>query len=54
MKMQLNTIYFNYIKDGIKLYETRVYDKKRQKIKLSRCNFIYNCTNAFYRLSYRG
>ena len=32
--MHLDTIYFNYIKDGIKLYETRVYDKKRQKINL--------------------
>ena len=34
MKMKLDTIYFNYIKDHIKLYETRVYDKKRQEIKL--------------------
>lgn len=32
--MKLDTIYFNYIKDGKKLYETRVYDKKRQQIKL--------------------
>ena len=33
-QMKLDTIYFNYIKDGIKLYETRVYDKKRQEVKL--------------------
>jgi len=33
-KMKLDTIYFNYIKDGIKLYETRVYDKKRQELNL--------------------
>ena len=26
--MNLDTIYFNYIKNGIKLYETRVYDEK--------------------------
>ena len=32
--MNLDTIYFNYIKNGIKLYETRVYDEKRQKLKL--------------------
>ena len=32
--MNLDTIYFNYIKNCIKLYETRVYDEKRQKIKL--------------------
>lgn len=34
MKMKLDTIYFDYIKNGKKLYETRVYDKKRQEIKL--------------------
>ena len=33
-QMKLDTIYYNYIKDGIKLYETRVYDKKRQEVKL--------------------
>ena len=32
--MNLDSIYFNYIKKKIKLYETRVYDDKRQKIKL--------------------
>ena len=32
--MKLDTIYFNYIKNRVKLYETRVYDKKRQKVKL--------------------
>ena len=32
--MKLDTIYFNYIKTGKKLYETRIYDKKRQAIKL--------------------
>ena len=34
MEMKLDEIYFNYIKDGVKLYETRVYDCKRQKVKL--------------------
>lgn len=34
MKMNLDTIYFDYIKNGKKLYETRVYDKKRREIKL--------------------
>ena len=29
MEMKLDTIYFDYIKDGKKVYETRVYDKKR-------------------------
>ena len=32
--MNLDTIYFDYILNGIKLYETRVYDEKRQKINL--------------------
>ena len=32
--MHLDTIYYNYIKDGKKIYETRVYDEKRQKLKL--------------------
>ena len=27
-------IYFDYIKNGIKLYETRIYDKKRRNISL--------------------
>lgn len=34
MKMNLDTIYFDYIKNGKKMYETRVYDKKRREIKL--------------------
>ena len=34
IEMKLDTIYFNYVKDEVKLYETRVYDKKRQEIKL--------------------
>jgi ASC-1-like (ASCH) protein len=34
MDMELQPIYFNQIKDKKKLYETRIYDKKRQKIKL--------------------
>lgn len=34
MNMQLDTIYFNYIKDGIKEYETHVFDIKRRKLKL--------------------
>jgi len=32
--MNLDTIYFDYIKNKTKIYETRVYDGKRQKIKL--------------------
>ena len=34
MEMQLDSIYFNQIKQKKKLYETRIYDKKRQAIKL--------------------
>jgi len=34
VNMHLDTIYFDYIKNGIKKYETRVYDPKRQKIQL--------------------
>ena len=34
MQMRLDTPYFNYIYEGRKLYETRVYDSKRQSIKL--------------------
>lgn len=34
MSMNLDTIYFDLIKQRKKLYETRVYDEKRQKIKL--------------------
>lgn len=34
MEMHLDTIYFNYILEGTKVYETRVFDPKRQKIKL--------------------
>ena len=33
-EMKLDTIYFDYIKDGKKIYETRVYDEKRKEIKL--------------------
>ena len=32
--MRLNTIYFDYIKNKVKLYEIRVYDAKRREIKL--------------------
>lgn len=32
--MHLDKIYFDYIKNKVKIYETRVYDKKRQEIKL--------------------
>jgi ASC-1-like (ASCH) protein len=32
--MQLDTIYFDYILNGDKEYETRVFDEKRKKIKL--------------------
>lgn len=34
MKMHLDKIYFDNIKNKVKIYETRVYDKKRQEIKL--------------------
>jgi len=34
MEMKLDTLYFDYIKNGSKLYETRVYDKKRREIRL--------------------
>ena len=34
MDMHLESIYFNQIKERKKLYETRIYDKKRQGIKL--------------------
>lgn len=34
IQMDLDTIYFDYIKNGTKLYETRVFDKKRQEIRL--------------------
>lgn len=34
MKMNLDTIYFDLIQQGKKLYETRVYDTKRREIKL--------------------
>jgi len=34
LEMNLDTIYFDYILEGKKIYETRVYDEKRQKIKL--------------------
>ena len=34
MEMKLDTIYFNYSKNKVKLYEIRVYDKKRREIKL--------------------
>ena len=34
VNMHLDTIYFDYIKNKIKVYETRVYDPKRQKIQL--------------------
>lgn len=34
MEMHLDEVYFNAIKDGKKIYETRVFDEKRQQIKL--------------------
>lgn len=34
MEMKLDTLYFNQIRSGKKIYETRVYDEKRRKIKL--------------------
>lgn len=33
-EMNLDTIYFDFIKEGKKIYETRVYDEKRKDIKL--------------------
>ena len=32
--MKLEAIYFNLIKKGIKIYEIRIFDEKRKKIKL--------------------
>ena len=32
--MKLDSIYFDLIKSGKKIYETRVFDSKRQKLKL--------------------
>ena len=32
--MHLDTVYYNFIKNGKKIYETRVYDEKRRKLKL--------------------
>jgi ASC-1-like (ASCH) protein len=34
MDMQLDTIHFDNIKNGKKIYETRLYDEKRRKINL--------------------
>ena len=34
MEMNLDTIHFNNIKNGLKIYETRILDQKRRKIKL--------------------
>lgn len=34
MDMRLDKIYFDYIKDKVKIYETRIFDEKRRKIKL--------------------
>ena len=34
MEMKLNAIHFNNIKNGSKQYEARLFDEKRQKIKL--------------------
>lgn len=40
-EMKLDTIYFDYIKNGVKIYETRVYDKKRRELKiLEKIKFI--------------
>ena len=32
--IKLDTIYYDYIKNGKKLYETRIYDGKRKEYKL--------------------
>jgi ASC-1-like (ASCH) protein len=41
MEMKLDTIYFDFIKNGEKIYETRVYDTKRREIKLlDRVKFV--------------
>tara|TARA_A100001015_G_C14831416_1_gene648742 strand:+ start:191 stop:553 length:363 start_codon:yes stop_codon:yes gene_type:complete len=34
INMNLDTIYFNFIKNGQKIYETRIFDDKRKEIKL--------------------
>ena len=34
MEMHLDSIYYDYIRTKKKIYETRVYDKKRQQIRL--------------------
>ena len=34
MEMKLDPIYYDYIVNGIKIYETRVFDEKRRQIKL--------------------
>ena len=34
IQMNLDTIYYNFIKNGEKIYETRVFDDKRKEIKL--------------------
>lgn len=34
MDMKLDSIYYNYIKNKEKIYETRIFDEKRQKLKL--------------------
>lgn len=41
MEMKLDTIYFDFIKNKEKLYETRVFDTKRRDIKLlDRVKFV--------------
>ena len=49
MNMHLESIYFNQIKEKKKIYETRIYDKKRQAIRLlDTVTFIDNETkNTF-------
>lgn len=41
MEMKLDTIYFDFIKNKLKLYETRIFDAKRREIKLlDRVKFV--------------
>lgn len=49
MEMHLEPVYFNAIKNGVKIYETRVFDEKRQKLKLlDDIKFIERGTNKSF------
>ena len=40
--MSLDEIWFNYISNGLKIYEGRFYDEKRQKLKIGDA-IIFEC-----------